>query len=363
MLLKDVGLQNPRQHLQSLWAESVLFNLPISLEDAKKVEDIRDPIQAVLSSLLLKRLEEEYTLGDVSLSRLSLGELCQFALLYGMIDPKGKDLAKKVLQFTFFSSFRYPERLYDETNAKISIALLQRAFGKKEALSEELDPYFAALSRNLPCFEEKWQDIASEAEIFDDLIFSKDVSIENSISSNNAVLKAAFVTEGEGMPLGAFVGKDIEIPAFGPQYGSLNRPELFGIDRIISDRKWGRVYAQKDVWFEVKSDLARGDLEISFYGCKSENPLFFVFYIRAEQVVIDQKIYFPKSLDRYMGGLQTVILNRWKTQMSINGNGTSKMQLIPLAGEGCFWGSDFLLAFEAYEKLVFHFSLQSMSHV
>ncbi len=353
MLLKDSLLQSERSHLQSLWAESVLFHKVASLEAVKR-ESVGDPIEAVLFCLLSEE-QQDFHLESLALSRLSLGELCQFALLYGMMDfSSGKEFAKKLLAFSYFPAFRSLEKVYDDVSAKLSISLLQRAFGKKEALSDDLDLYFAALCQNLPCFEATWQEpVLLESEIFDDVLFSQEKKITGALPVSSSFVKAAFVTEGEGMPLGALTVKDIEIVAFGPQGSSLNQPELFGMDRVIASRKWGRVHAQKDVWFESESDFAKGYLEVGFYGCTSS--LFFVFYIRADQVVIDSKSYAPKSLERYKGKVHPVVLHRKKTQIQIEGIGTSTMHLIPLAGEGCFWGADFLLAFGIQEKLRFHF--------
>ncbi len=333
--------------LRLLWAESVLFQKNVSLEGIEK-EFLTNPIDIALFHLLQKEEKDLH----VVLTQSSLDELCQFACIYGIIDPiRGKEFAKRVLSFSFFPTFRSLESSYDEERTKLSVSLLHRAFGKKEALADDLDLYFAALCHLLPCFEETWKDPILDAQIFDDVVFDLEKEIS---SSHPSFCRAAFVTEGEGMSLGVLVAKEVEIVALGPQVSSLNEPQLFGMDRIVSSRRWGRVHAQKDVWFEVESDLTQGSLDIRFYG--NPQSLFFVFYLRADQVMIDSKTYLPKTLDRYQGQGFPVILRRKNTEVVLKEMRSSTTYLIPLAGEGCFWGADFLLAFQVQERLQFQFS-------
>lgn len=156
-----------------------------------------------------------------------------------------------------------------------------------------------------------------------------------------------FVEQGEKIPLGSLSSGSIEIPVFGWQGAPLSDSERFGIDRIEPSLRWGRISCQKEVWFEVKP--LKQALEVVLYGSKLTDPLFFVFYVKASQATIGEATYLPKTLRRYSGDSMPVCFSE---EMEIVAEPSPHMELIPLAGGGCFWGADFLLAFSCRDRLM-----------
>lgn len=161
-------------------------------------------------------------------------------------------------------------------------------------------------------------------------------------------LSAALTLSGNRTSLGAIQGDEVEIRAFGPQSEPLSDSSGFGIYRMPDGRpieNWTSVAAYPEVWLEVKSRLEenRFRLDIRWVGMKEGFPCFFAFYIKAKQAVIGAQTFKPKSLQRYLGEIQPVL---FEGELQIKTDLITQMEMIPLAGEGCFWDSEFLLAYQ-----------------
>lgn len=151
-------------------------------------------------------------------------------------------------------------------------------------------------------------------------------------------LKAALTLDGKSSSLG-FIRAGVEIRAFGPQGDYLN----FGIDGKGMNG-WTRTAGYPEVWLEMKHEI-RGDklgLDFRFVGVKPENPLFLAFYVKADSCQIGQEQFLPKSLQRFYGEAQKV---QFQNKCTIECSFPQKVEVIPLAGEGCFWDSEFLVSF------------------
>jgi hypothetical protein len=153
-------------------------------------------------------------------------------------------------------------------------------------------------------------------------------------------ISAALTLDGEGTSLGAIRGHGVEIRAFGPQSASLQ----FGIQGRGLDG-WTHTAAYPEVWLEMKPAVEKETLklDVRFVGITLETPLFFAFYVKAHSCQIGAEVLKPKSLRRYQGEVARVAFDQ---KLTIEVGQPQKVQVIPLAGEGCFWDTDFLILFE-----------------
>lgn len=271
-------------------------------------------------------------------SSLSLGKLCQHALLRSVHGEDGQSLASQILPLYLFPSLWSRENEYCKTEAQCSINLLLQAFGKSPYYEQETPVALRYLESRLPSFQEI-QPPFLIAQLF----------------QFNDKVHGAFVNRGEYVSLGAIRSSQIEIPAFGPQTFPLNDPKMFGVHRTESN--WSSVSAAKEIWFDY--ECLGNSFRTNFIGVTSETPIYFVFYIKAKQAIVGNETFPPKSLQRYNGHSQTVTFKDDLDLLIIDNLIPTKMQLIPLAGAGCFWDSDYLIAYEILlheSKAVFQFS-------
>lgn len=153
--------------------------------------------------------------------------------------------------------------------------------------------------------------------------------------------QAVFTLSGHGTSLGMIPIGQGAIRAFGPQSPSLQ----FGIEGEGIDG-WTRSKAFPEVWLEMKSAHVEGkyQLDLRFVGLMPATPLSFAFYVKAGSCQIGPDLLKPKSLRRFNGEGRGVQLDNWVIESAF----THKMEVIPLAGEGCFWDSEFLVSFEIH---------------
>lgn len=153
---------------------------------------------------------------------------------------------------------------------------------------------------------------------------------------------------GHHTSLGVIATENVEIRAFGPHSGPLCDSKGFGIYRLPDGEaieRWTACASYPEIWFDVDSQYKENffQLGLKFLGLNEKKPLYFVFYVKAKQAEIDSQIFKPRELQRYHADNKPVVFGE---TLSIEGGNLSNMELIPLAGDGCFWNSDFLLAFE-----------------
>ena len=257
----------------------------------------------------------------VSLKGLSFSELCQLATLRAPYD--GGSLLNALFPFTCFPTLWSDAKNFDLEEARLSADLLQHLLGKKEAQVDELPPYYKALLRigKIDGDEKQSPSLAS---------------IEN-----YGPIEAAFIHQGKRTALGALRVRNIEIPAFGPHLHPLKEPSFFGVD--IDASPWGQVSADRELWFH-RSGLHSG-FEIQMFGLNPKRRVFFVFYVKAEKAIIEDKDFFPKTLTRFSDFAERIIFESKGTTLTVS-TPKVRVELIPLAGDLSYFGSTFLLAFE-----------------
>lgn len=154
---------------------------------------------------------------------------------------------------------------------------------------------------------------------------------------------AVFTTAGLGTSMGMYRKGEVEIRAMGPQTLPLNELNGFGIDRLPEEgpfKNWTRCSANPESWIELKvllSSVIRLDLKLM-----SSEPMVFAFYVKAKSCQVDTVFLKPRCLQRFNGEASRVLLD----ELTIESTHPHKIQIIPLAGDGCFWNCDFLIAFE-----------------
>lgn len=234
---------------------------------------------------------------------MPIHKLCQQALMWneaGFVTEAG-ELAHWLQPLQYFLPLWCPEKEYNQK------------------LAESL---FAQLSKIRP--------IAGKTPDFD-------VSL-----LHNSEMMAAFTLSGKGTSLGMIRAGNVEIRALGPQAASLK----FGIQGYGMNN-WARCSAWPEVWLEVKPTWKESEsrLDVRFVGLKPEMPLSFAFYVKAQSCQIGSEILKPKSLRRFNGEAQEIF---FQNTLKVASAQCHKVQVIPLAGEGCFWDCEFLLSFELH---------------
>lgn len=228
------------------------------------------------------------------------------------------------------------------TLCKLALAWHETGF-KQEA--GELVHFLLPLQDFLPLWSQEKQYNESEAKRLFSLlsgiepIAGKQVDIE---IVKTVQMSSAFTLSGNGTSLGMIRTKDVEIRAIGPQSASLQ----FGIQGKGMDG-WTRCFAYPEIWFEMKTLTRESEckIDLRFVGLKPETPIAFAFYVKAVSCHIGNQILKPKSLQRFYGEAQKAV---FQNKLKIESAQVHKVQVIPLAGEGCFWDCEFLLSFEMH---------------
>lgn len=150
---------------------------------------------------------------------------------------------------------------------------------------------------------------------------------------------AAFTLTGQGTTLGVFKSQDVEIRAMGPQTPSLH----FGI-KGKGNQNWTRTQAYPEIWFHTNTAYTEREckMDLRFIGLNPETPLEFAFYVKASTCQIAGETLKPKSLRRFNGEASAIQFSHLQLLTSI----PHKVRIIPLAGQGCFWDTQFLAAIE-----------------
>lgn len=178
------------------------------------------------------------------------------------------------------------------------------------------------------------------------------------VYGSQGAIDAAWACSGANSGFGAMQFGDVTIVAFGPQEPPLNCTDRFGLFQAVSHgavitkesggfgvEGWSRCFADKEAWIHFMALMKESEVKLSFcvQGAFS-NRAVLSFYVKASSCSLaSKKRFFPKRLDRYRGEVQPLFLN---DQISfIPKRVVGEMEIIPLAGEGCFWNADFLVTY------------------
>jgi hypothetical protein len=328
-----------KEELKFLWARAVLSEFHLLDQPSFKARALRalkspfvraSPILEVLSHLLAKQLGRLTAPLIPRHKQMPLFELCQLALLWSIagFSKEASSLAASISSFVDFPTLWCREEEYDEKESHLSLALFRGI--PSSALNSDTPPFFLALAQVFSGF-----DVPCSIEPFSpEPLFLYSSDIQGTLSS-----------WGKGTSLGILRSKDVEVRSFGPQSLPLNNPQGFGIERALEGSDgWVNASGLPEVWLHVKNFFEEG-LEVRFLGVPREPLLTFSFYVKAASAQIGASRFMPKSLIRYQGEAKPVLFG---DKFQIESLLPTKMELIPLAGEGCFWGTEFLLSFEIH---------------
>lgn len=186
------------------------------------------------------------------------------------------------------------------------------------------------------------------------------------VSMKDSSRHIAISNQGINTAIGSIKYKEIQIPAFGPQYFPLSNANGFGIfhqggpiQDFVKQKGngestitlWSRVFDDgkpSSTWIGFQGNLTQEGLDIALLlrGGQTKK-MAFSFFIKADQCKADdQKEIRPKSLDRYVGEAKKITCSCMSSKLSFETPEKSFVNIIPLAGKGFFWDADFLIAFE-----------------
>ncbi len=149
---------------------------------------------------------------------------------------------------------------------------------------------------------------------------------------------------------------EVSIPTFGPQQLPLGDSNRFGIAldspldaEIVSNQEksslngWTRCYGERDAWLHFATTITPNAISLSVKSIGNEQ-LQMVFYVQAKKCVLgDGSQFFPGELRSYEGVQNTITFDQCA---HFRCKEKSKIHLIPLSGDDCFWNANFLLSFD-----------------
>ncbi len=151
---------------------------------------------------------------------------------------------------------------------------------------------------------------------------------------------------GRKCGMGAIRIGEIEIASFGPQTGSLNETSSFGIQTNYSTDGWCCPVGAKEVWFQIRPEVQQNCIHFRWnqVGIDPKKKMYLNFYVLADECRLDFKSFKPRSLAKFSGRADSIVFRRVGELAAFQASWPIEVDLIPLAGEGCFWGASFLLA-------------------
>jgi hypothetical protein len=283
------------------------------------------------ASSLGKKRGEESLCSAPSFDVKPVAELCRQVFSWAFRGKAGEAAALAHSIPLDFPWVWCKEGEYSEKTSGASIALLGQALRRKELLRG--DPYFQTVAQHLA------KTLARPLDFKSGLDWSL-IETER--------LKCCLTFSGSSTSLGAIITDGAEVRAFGPQIYPLSDPKGFGIRRIEEHgNRWATPAAAPAVWFEMRSHCKENQLalDLIFYGLEPSAALAFSFFVKAEAAQIGNEKFKPKTLQRYQGASKPI---RFGSGLVIESKIEGKMELIPLAGSGGYWDSEYLAAFEIH---------------
>jgi hypothetical protein len=195
-------------------------------------------------------------------------------------------------------------------------------------------------------------------------------------------LSGALTLCGMNSSLGTIHIDDVKILTMGFQYFPLSSVENFGQFRPFRDEKtfdhvkllmekksaflegWTRLCKNakgSNLWTEMKASFKsdKCHLNFCFHEQQFQEKIAFVFYVQAKSCQIEKRTLIATSLEQYFGALSNRLSFRGKLgALTVQAKGPTLMHIIPLAGNNCFWGANFLLAYEIEPLKDYHFMIK-----
>lgn len=188
---------------------------------------------------------------------------------------------------------------------------------------------------------------------------------------------------GAGTGFAGFAKGAVKITSMGPHTGSLGDMSRYGIYRtpLLQQTPFKDVVMQKDarhmlfsgwtgvveggsgsikpgpIWLRVQLDVKeeRARLQTMWVNSssqdRSQKDLYITLFVKGKKLIVDGKYHlYPSTLDRYQGVASDLVIQDGNESLTLFASHGRLMQVIPLAGEGCFWGAQFLIAYPLQEE-------------
>jgi hypothetical protein len=281
---------------------------------------------------------------------LPLALSCQLALMWNILgyNEEASVLAASLepLILEGFTTLWASERQFNEGETTVSAALLLIALGKGD---QALDLYNVSLPKDR----------------FLGWLFDRNTQIEPVIhaSTDYQLVHGVHTTyvfslvENQ-VQVGALKSGLIQIPAFGPHLAPLSNGNLFGIGQLPKNDGWFCASAAKETWFKVDTTVP-DTISLQAIGVDPDKPTYFVFYVKADDCTIHERLFKPKSLNRFSGESTQSIFRQGTDRLAIQTDRNLTTELIPLSGGVSFWGATFMLCYKMPSllgKVTFSFS-------
>ncbi len=191
-----------------------------------------------------------------------------------------------------------------------------------------------------------------------------DLTDSSIITFSNSLLDLTLSFEGKGTGVGSLAFDQVQVITFAPQVSEVGELDKYGINFTSKDRQhvvvakdrdqfscrgWSRIQGDRDVWVEHDLRVNRDavDLFIAFESFSSM-PLILseCFFVACESVLVDQRMVRKGVLERVRGTPRTLEWISDKEHVKVYLESKMTCQVIPLAGEGCFWGADFMISLQ-----------------
>lgn len=283
-------------------------------------------------------------------------------------EKEGKTLQHLCLSYLLFKSAAL---LKEETPfaelAELSLRNVQTYLQEND---EKIDPLWVLLEEWL----NQHQSLSRASLELPEHIYDPSTALVGYRSSTQHVV---CTLHGMQTGLGELRFDDVEIVNYGPQYLPLGECDGFGIEgNALSDHGMRRSMIEwrrgtfilkgctrlvdqptssslggcnfRGIWLEVVQEFKKPHfyLKTSFLGLDGWDGVAFSFFVKASRCKIQSQTLHPRTLDRYQGEEQTILLEGKEGSVELHPLGfKGTMQIIPLAGGNNFWGADFLIAY------------------
>lgn len=183
------------------------------------------------------------------------------------------------------------------------------------------------------------------------------------ISYQGESLEGLITMSGAHTSLGVLKKGDLKIVSMGPQSFPLSETGGFGINNpcrrgpfsilMQSEEKGCHLkgwicLSSGSAWLKCSVTMEKEKCLLEMQVDPSGTKTAFVFYVKARSCMIDDRIFRPASLERYIGMAKPLFFQSESCQIRILSSFFQSMYLIPLSGKDSFWGADFLVAYEAF---------------
>jgi hypothetical protein len=184
------------------------------------------------------------------------------------------------------------------------------------------------------------------------------------VSFTTPRLTASFTLSGWNTGFGAISFNEVEVRSMGPHCFPLSDSSGFGISQIAAAKAqieshpdrimlngWTQCFGMKEVWLHLHAAADQNGVQFNVRwmgigpntGSKG-GPLAMALYVKAKTCALeDGTVLQPCSLGRYQGKGQRIVLDG---TVLLECSEILNLQIIPLAGSGCFWNASFLIAFD-----------------